>query len=886
MKPGVRHGALTALACGLLLFVSGAAHALTQTRTPSSCANDPGIGSVNWLNTGNALLDDGTPATASVTGNATTRYLRCTGYGFTIPFGSIINGIIVNVERRTSSTGAGGSRDASVRIVQGGIIGAAERATATPYTTAFVTEPHGGATDLWSLAWTSADINAGDFGAAFAARKNNPAQTHTLSVDVVTITVDYTPPPVVVSINRAGANPTSAPTVDWTVTFSEAVSGVDTSDFFLAASGLAGTSIISVTGGPTVYTVTANSGSGVGTLGLNLVDDDTIVNAAPLPLSGTAAADGSFTGQLYNVNRPSVSSFNVVEPGADAITGRIFTKIAGQDIAVDIVALDAFNAVSTSFADSVAVELVDNTSGGACAGLPLIKALANQTFVAGDNGRHALSAGQFEAEARRNVRFRIKYPAASPTVTACSSDAFANRPLAFGSVQARDQDRVTAGTARMLGNTADPGTGTVHNAGRPFRIDATAQNGAAVPAATTLYVPDAGQPVAVLTQCGSGTAACVATPAALTLGAWSVAAGIVTTTTASYPDVGAFSLALEDRTFSAVDDADGTSTAVRYIGSASALTVGRFVPDHFAITGNSTTPRSDLPACAGSPFTYMGERMDVVFTLRARAFGGADTPAYAGTLSGLPLNSAASYNFGAIDSAAPTPLNGARLDLSLIPGIAASWAAGVAAVTAPIAISRAAAPDGPYNAVRVGIAPSDADGVTLATLDLDADNSGSDERGQVGATTAVRFGRLRMDNAVGNESRDLPIPIRLQYWAGTAFVTNTADTCTTISAANIALSDYSGGVDNTNVTAANLTPATVVFSGPNPGVGNLILTRPVPAPTAPGAVTLTVNLTAEAKSYLKGNWGIPAYTADPRSRAVFGLFGSQPNNFIYFRENF
>ena len=64
------------------------------------------------------------------------------------------------------------------------------------------------------------------------------------------------------------------------------------------------------------------------------------------------------------------------------------------------------------------------------------------------------------------------------------------------------------------------------------------------------------------------------------------------------------------------------------------------------------------------------------------------------------------------------------------------------------------------------------------------------------------------------------------------------------------------------------------------------MTRPLPAPAAPGAVTLTVDLTAEAKSYLKGNWGVTTYTADPRSRAAFGLYGSQPNNFIYFRENY
>lgn len=880
MKAGVRCCAGTVLACGLLL--SGAAHALTQTRNPTTCVNDASIGTSAWSNPGNALVSDAARASAVVVGAGTTNYLRCTGYGFTIPPGARIDGILVNVERMTSATTAGGSQDAAVRVVQGGVIGVVDQSTTNTYTLADVNEAHGATTPLWGLTWAYTDINAGNFGAAVAAQKNNPAQTHTLSINSVSITVDYTPAPVVVSINRAGANPTTAATVDWTVTFSEAVSGVDTSDFALAVSGLSGTSIISVTGGPTAYTVTANTGAGTGTLGLNLVDNDTIVNAATLPLAGSVTLDGGFTGQQYNVSRPSVANFNVVEPGANALTGRIFTKIAGQAIAVDIVALDASNAISTGFTDTVAVELVDNTSGGACAGLPLIKALANQTFVAGDNGRHPLGAGQFEAEAWRNVRFRIKYPVASPTVIACSSDAFANRPAAFQSLEARHLNRTTAGVGvgPLLTNTANPPSIEVHNAGRPFRIAATAQNASGVTMA--LYAPDAGQPVAVLAQCGSGTAACLPGPVQtdLTLGAWSVAAGVITTTTASYANVGAFDLVLQDETFALIDLADGTANAVRYISSAP-LTVGRFVPDHFAITGASVTPRSDIVACAASTFTYMGERMDLVFTLRARAFGGADTPGYAGVLAPLPLNAAASYNFGAIDAAAPTPLNGARLDLSLIPGIAGAWAGGVAAIAAPIAINRAAAPDGPYDSVRIGIAPSDLDGVTLATLDLDADNSGSNERGQL-ATTRLRFGRLRLDNAVGSQTLDLPIPIRLEYWAGTAFVTNTADTCTTISTANIGLSNYDGGITNANVTAANLAPVTVVFSG----TGSLTVTRPLPAPAAPGAVTLTVDLTAEAKSYLKGNWGVTTFTADPRSRAAFGLYGSQPNNFIYFRENY
>jgi hypothetical protein len=657
---------------------------------------------------------------------------------------------------------------------------------------------------------------------------------------------------------------------------------LDTSDFALATSGLSGSSIMSVSGGPILYTVTANSGSGTGTLGLNLVDNDSILNAAGVALAGSATVDGAFTGEVYTVNRPSVSSFNVVEPGAHPTAGRIFTKVAGQSIAVDIVALDPTNTVSTGFTGDVAVDLVDNTSGGACAGLPLIKALANQTFAAGDNGRHALSAGQFEANAYRNVKFRVKYPVASPTITACSGDAFANRPADFASVQAQHANRTTAGAGPALNNTADPGSGEVHNAGRPFRIDATARNASA--AVTTLYSPAAGQPVALVTPCGSGTAACVASPGTLSLGSWSASNGVITTTAASYDDIGAFALELQDETFASVDAADGTSNAVRYIRSASPLTVGRFVPDHFALdAGSVISPRSDIAACSGSSYTYLGERMDLRFTLRARNAAGADLIKYAGTLAGLPFTNPARYGFGIVDSTAPTVLT-SRIDTTLVAGVVASWAAGVAAnVTAPISISRNATPDGPFAAVRIGIAPTDVDGVALASFDLDADNNGSNERAQIGAVTGLRFGRLRLENAVGSDKLDLPIPIMTQYWNGTAFQTNSADGCTSISAASVGFSDYFGGITAANMNGANLSGLGVSFSS---GFGSLTLAKPLPAPASAGAVTVTVDLSSEGKSYLKGNWSVPTFTADPSARAAFGLYGGQPGNFIYFRENY
>ena len=116
--------------------------------------------------------------------------------------------------------------------------------------------------------------------------------------------------PTVSSINRADASPTSAASVNWTVTFSESVTGVNAADFALANGGLGGTpAITGVTGSGTTYTVTASTGTGSGTLGLNLVDDDSIADTAGNKLGGTGAGNGNFTGQVYTIDRsaPSVT---------------------------------------------------------------------------------------------------------------------------------------------------------------------------------------------------------------------------------------------------------------------------------------------------------------------------------------------------------------------------------------------------------------------------------------------------------------------------------------------------------------------------------------------------------------------------------------------------
>src|SRR5262249_53953841 len=146
--------------------------------------------------------------------------------------------------------------------------------------------------------------------------------------------------PSVASIVRAGSNPTNLASVSFTVTFSESVSGVGTSDFGLATTGVSGASITSVSSGPpSTYTVTVNTSTRNVTIELNLFDDDTIVDAAANKLGGTGVGNGNFTGQVYTVQKdnvaPTTTASTDVESYAAAHSGWNHTNVMVMLSAVD-----------------------------------------------------------------------------------------------------------------------------------------------------------------------------------------------------------------------------------------------------------------------------------------------------------------------------------------------------------------------------------------------------------------------------------------------------------------------------------------------------------------------------------------------------------------------
>jgi hypothetical protein len=89
--------------------------------------------------------------------------------------------------------------------------------------------------------------------------------------------------PYILSLTTTASSFTDPSSISYTATFSEPVTGVDTTDFTdfqLATGGTVQAAVTGVTGSGSSYTVTVSKIIGTGTLGLNLVDDGMIQDSA------------------------------------------------------------------------------------------------------------------------------------------------------------------------------------------------------------------------------------------------------------------------------------------------------------------------------------------------------------------------------------------------------------------------------------------------------------------------------------------------------------------------------------------------------------------------------------------------------------------------------
>ncbi len=325
-------------------------------------------------------------------------------------------------------------------------------------------------------------------------------------------------------------------------------------------------------------------------------------------------------------------------------------------------------------------------------------------------------------------------------------------------------------------------------------------------------------------------------------------------------------------------------------GQVSGLTVvGRFIPDHFSVTGN--TPEFQ-PANSGviDAFTYLEQPFTYStipsVTVTARAVGNTTTQNYSGafwklstaglgalynkgyypvnvgdTIPNLPIS------IGALPAFTDEGNGSGRFDFLEGPGLRIEK---LADVLVP-----------PFNAeIQLQIsAITDSDGTACTGAGC---VSGGFSFGETTAGNGIAFtgidskkfyhGRLAILEATGSELLPITTTLRIEYYTSASeFILNEIDSMTNLtSAADLVLTPSSGLVT---------TP-----SFPSLAFSNGALNLDFSAPNIAGHVDLELDISTGGANlpWLQYNWPYTAvpvtnFSLNPRGRVTFGIFEGEPN---------
>ena len=358
------------------------------------------------------------------------------------------------------------------------------------------------------------------------------------------------------------------------------------------------------------------------------------------------------------------------------------------------------------------------------------------------------------------------------------------------------------------------------------------------------------------------------------IGVISVSGGSTTvdivTSPLSYPEVGSFTLtATPEEKYLGSADLSGRVLIYATAGTLQSNVVGRFTPNHFTTTVTH--------GCAAGNFTYAGQStaagaslttgQPFTVTVTARNLAGAVTQNYAG-----------SYAKPITLSLLTPPDSGATLS-----PVNATFTSGVAPISETLAVQ-------PWTAsFSSAIRATDSD---------DISSSGQNE-----GSTNFRIGRVRLMHASGSERLNLPMPMRVEYWANATqgWMRNTDDRCTgdaspvtleiervTLSAEAFAAvcafdSERPGA---SGIGCAETGPPTMQFleGGVADFAGNFNLNfrALTQANTGTANNTGSIIVRATVPTWLQYKWTSPAY-GNPSARATFGQVRNN-SNVIYRRE--
>lgn len=318
--------------------------------------------------------------------------------------------------------------------------------------------------------------------------------------------------------------------------------------------------------------------------------------------------------------------------------------------------------------------------------------------------------------------------------------------------------------------------------------------------------------------------------------------------------------------------------------------IGRFVPNHFALAPNAPVLETQ---CTAGTFTYTGESFNYLIapqiTATAQALGNTTTLNYTGNFFKMTTATLANRVYASTTGVLDT----SGIPAATVDPVVTETGPGIAALTfsggTGLSYSRSVM-EAPFDAdISLSIDVLDADGVTALGNPAVFGAAGGIA---FSAGAEIRYGRIRFINGVSSELVDLPIPLLAEYYAGagSGFVTNTSDACTTN--VSLALTNFTENLSNGD---------TCVLDTGAPGVSGEGCPAPAPvsqqfqAPPLTGDFNLTlaapgigntgsVQIDATVPSWLRFDWDAATPgDENPSGQAAFGLYKGDSAQ-IYLRE--
>lgn len=192
----------------------------------------------------------------------------------------------------------------------------------------------------------------------------------------------------------------------------------------------------------------------------------------------------------------------------------------------------------------------------------------------------------------------------------------------------------------------------------------------------------------------------------------------------------------------------------------------------------------------------------------------------------------------------------------------------------------------PYNFDTVGAVTGTKD--MLTSVSANAAFAFKDPANPTNKLLNMVFGRLRLDNAFGPETVSLPVYMATEFWTGSQFVHNTADSCTMLPRSAVSYPAGNIATDGNRTVALN--------SGTTQGLYTGITSTHIPFTngrvyhsfTAPGTGnkgTFNVTLDMTGLSWLTDDWNRNGAYTDTSYTATYTFESYRGNDrVIYWRE--